>query len=147
MIIGTSSVPRVVEESICRNCVDYEFSEVGDYKIHSTSLMPNIPFEEASITPYDIDDSIFENDEETELEFENSIDAQNFLTTNYVGRAPLEFYGPKTKMGREFILICRGQDPSYKTRAFGTEDAIRGFNRDANENVILPKEDIHNADA
>ena len=141
MIIGTFSVPRVVEESICRNTRDYEFSEVGDYHIHSTSLMPNIPFEESAVTPYSIDDSLFINDEETQLKFESSINCQNYLTTKYVGRAPLEFYGPKTKTGREFIIICRDGNPSYKTRVFGTEDAIRGYNRNSNENVLVPKED------
>ena len=139
MIIGTFSVPQVVEESVCRSSLDYFFSEIGDYRIHSTSLMPNIPFEEASILPYPIDESVFINDEETKLELETMINCQNFLTTNYVGRAPLEFYGPKTLMGREFVLICRDGDPSYPMKVFGTEDAIRGYNRNANENILLPK--------
>jgi len=141
MIIGRTLVPQVIEDSTCRNTQAYEFSEVGDYKVHGTSLMPNIPFEESSITPYEIDESIFINVDETELKFEKNVRCQNFLTTQYVGRAPLEFYGPKTKRGRVFLLKCIGGDPSYDTRVFGTKDAIRGFNRDANENVIVPKED------
>ena len=139
MIIGTFSVPRVVEECICRSSKDYKFSEVGDYKIHSTTLMPNIEFEEAEVFPEDIDDSIFINDEETKLEVESTVKCQNFLTTNYVGRAPLEYYGPDTKRGREFVLICRNGDPTYLSRVFGTEDAIRGYNRNANENLKVPK--------
>ena len=138
MIIGTYSVPRVVEESYCRSSEDYEFSELSDYKIHGTALMPNIPFEEALVESYEIDDTIFINDEETQLIFESTVDTQNFLTAKYVGRAPLEFYGPKTKMGRQFKLICREGNPMYQYRSFGTEDAIRGYNRNANENVILP---------
>jgi len=140
MIIGTFSVPQVVEESICRSSEDTRFSEIGDYKIHSSALLVNIPFEEAHIQPYEIDNSIFVNDEDTKLEFEPNINCQNFLTTSYVGRAPLEYYGPPTKMGREFVLICRKGDPSYKTRAFGTEAAIRGYNRDAHDNILLPRE-------
>lgn len=140
MIIGTFSVPMVVPECICRNSLDYEFSEIGDYRVHATALMPNIPFEAAAVQPYDIDDSIFINDDETKLKFLRSVNCQNFLTTKYVGRAPLEFYGPKTKMGRQFVMVCRDGDPSYATRAFGTENAIRGYNRNANENVLLPKE-------
>jgi hypothetical protein len=139
MIIGTFSVPRVVEECICRSSKEYEFSEVGDYKIHSTTLMPNIKFEEAEILSESIDTSIFINDEDTKLEIEETIKCQNFLTTNYVGRAPLEFYGPKTKMGREFVLICRDGDPTYKSRVFGTEDAIRGYNRNSTHNFVHPK--------
>ena len=139
MIIGTFSVPRVVEESVCRSSMDYQFSEIGDYKIHSTGLMPNIPFEEAAVVPETIDGSIFMNDSAFRLSFDPTINCQNFLTTKYVGRAPLEFYGPPTKMGREFTLICKGGDPAYAARVFGTEDAIRGFNRNANENTMLPK--------
>lgn len=139
MIIGTFSVPRVVEESVCRNSMDYQFSEIGDYKIHSTGLMPNIPFEEAAITPESIDTSIFMNGSDCQLSFDPMVNCQNFLTTKYVGRAPLEFYGPPTKMGREFVLICKSGDPAYASRVFGTEDAIKGYNRNANENTILPK--------
>ena len=139
MLLGTFSVPRVVEESFCRSSEDYEFSELSDYKIHSTTLMPNIPFEEATEIPYEIDESIFINDEDTQLTFESTVDCQNYLTVRYVGRAPLEFYGPKTKMGRKFRLICRNGNPEYSNRIFGTEDAIRGYNRNANENVIYPQ--------
>lgn len=139
MIIGTSSVPRVVNESACRSSKDYEFSEIGDYFIHSTALMPNIPFEEALISSEQIDSSIFINDSSTALSLDSNIDCQNYLTTKYVGRAPLEFYGPKTKMGREFILHCKDGDPSYSCRVFGTEDAIKGYNRNANENTMMPK--------
>jgi hypothetical protein len=139
MIIGTFGVARFIEESVCRNTEDYEFSEIGDYKIHSTTIMPLIPFEESKIEPYQIDSSIFINDEETKLEFEKSVKCQNFLTTNYSGRAPLEFYGPKTKMGREFLLLLRDGNPNYSSRIFGTEDSIRGYNRNANENIKVPK--------
>ena len=139
IITGAFSVPQVIEESICRTSEDYELSEVGDYKIHSTALMPNIEFEEAKEEPFEIDDSIFINDDDTKLTFEKTIECQNYLTTRYVGRAPLEFYGPKTKHGREFILICRNGDPAYQYRYFGTESAVRGFNRNANENVIYKK--------
>ena len=140
MIIGTFSVPRIVAESACRSSMDYQFSEIGDYKIHSTAIMPNIPFEEAAIHPEQVDVSIFMNDETSDkLSFDTNVQCQNFLTTKYIGRAPLEFYGPKTKMGREFTLICRDGDPAYASRVFGTEDAIRGYNRNANENTMLPK--------
>ncbi len=140
MLSGIYSVARGIEESVCRSSKDYRFTEIGLYKIHSTSLMPEIPFEEAAVLPYEIDPSIFINDEETKLEFPATIKCQNFLTTKYIGRAPLEYYdqGTKTKMGREFILVCRNGNPSEKTRVFGTESAIRGYNRDASENVYLP---------
>jgi hypothetical protein len=119
--------------------MDYQFSDVGDYKIHATALMPNIPFEQAITHPEEINSSIFINDGETKLSFDANINCQNFLTTKYVGRAPLEFYGPPTKMGREFTLVCKDGDPSYKSRVFGTEDAIKGYNRNANENTMMPK--------
>ena len=137
---GTFSVGRVIEESLCRSSQDYKFTEIGIYRIHSTSLMPNIPFEQASIQPKSIDDSIFINDEETKLYFQNTISCQNFLTTRYIGRAPLEWYsnGQTTLMGRKFILICRNGNPNEEYRVFGTEDAIRGYNRNANENTALP---------
>lgn len=140
MLHGTFSVNRVVEESLCRSSMDYRFTEIGIYKIHSTSLMPNIPFEEASIQPYEIDPSIFINDEETKLDLENTINCQNFLTTRFIGRAPLEYYeeDQMTLMGRQFLLICRNGDPKEDYRVFGTEAAIRGYNRNANENTTLP---------
>lgn len=140
MINGTANVPRVVEESTCRSSKDYRFTEVGMYKIHSNALMPNIPFEEATETPEEIDKTIFLNDEETKLEFPTTIKCQNYLTTRFIGRAPLEFYDKDnlTKMGRQFLLECFNGNPNLPYRFFGTEAAIRGFNRDAADNNILP---------
>jgi hypothetical protein len=43
-----------------------------------------------------------------------------------------------TLMGRQFLLICRNGDPKEDYRVFGTESAIRGYNRNANENTTLP---------
>lgn len=140
MLHGTYSVSRVVEESICRTSKDYKFTDVGIYKVHSVALMPNIPFEEQAVLPYEVDSSIFLNDDETKLEFEENIECQNYITARYIGRAPLEYYDGKndTKMGRQFVMICRGGNPNPEYRVFGTEDAIRGYNRNANENVQLP---------
>lgn len=140
MLHGTFLVPQVAEESVCRTAKDYRITDVGVYKIHSTALMPNIPFEEASIQPYEIDSSIFINDEETSLEFELSIECQNFLTTRYIGKAPLEWYGVNdyTKMGRQFLMVCRGGNPAEGYRIFGTEEAIRGYNRNASELIEMP---------
>lgn len=140
MINGVLNVPRVVEESTCRSAKDYKFTEIGIYKIHSTSLMTNIPFEEARTEKKNIEKSIFLNDEETLPTFNENIEVQNFLTTRYIGRAPLEWYdsGEDTKRGREFVLICKGGNPDTAFRTFGTEGAIRGYNRGANENVNLP---------
>jgi len=138
MIHGTYTMDRVVEECYCRPSLDYAFTELGDYKIHSTSLMPNIPFDYAEEIPHDIDNSIFLNVEETKLELDDEIYVQNYLTTRYVGRAPLEFYKDPTYKTRKFILQCRDGDPSYSFRVFGTEDAIRGWNRNANESVLYP---------
>lgn len=140
MLHGTYSVNRVIEESVCRSSQDYRFTEIGVYRIHSTALMPNIPFEEASIQPKEIDSSIFINDEETKLDFESTIKCQNFLTTRFIGRAPLEWYegDQMTLMGRQFLLICRNGDPTEEYRVFGTEAAIRGYNRNANDNTTLP---------
>ena len=139
MIIGTYSVPRVVEESVCKITEDYYLSEIGDYKVYSAALMPLIQFEDSAITKQQIDGSVFVNDRETKLTFDQQIDCQNFLTTKYIGRAPLEFYGPKTKKGREFIMICRDGDPSYKNRTFGSSDAMAGVNRNVSESVSLPR--------
>ena len=102
--------------------------------------MPNIPFEEAKVTSNPIDESIFINDEETKLDFESSIDTQNFLTTRYIGRAPLEWYdnGETTEIGRQLVLICKDGNPSEKNRVFGTEDAISGYNTNASELIELP---------
>ena len=140
MIYGTYSVPRVQEESTCRSAKDYKFTDVGVYKIHSNTLMPNVNFEEESTQLFEIDSSIFINDAETALTIESSVDCQNFITARYIGRAPLEWYDEDmdTKLGREFVLLCRNGNPNAEYRVFGTEDAIRGYNRNANENVMLP---------
>lgn len=144
MIIGIYRCGRVIMESHCRNTRDYRFTEVGDYHIHSTSLMPAIPFDYSEVWEMEIDESIFINDEETKLYLPEEIDCQNYLTTKYVGRAPLEYYTKDdygyTHKGRQFILICRENDPTYPYRVFGTEDAIRGYNRNANESLLLPRE-------
>lgn len=140
MLHGTFIVPRVTEESVCRVSEDCIFTEMKAYKIHATALMPNIPFAAATIQPYDIDSSIFVNDEETKLDFESTIKCQNYLTTRYIGRSPLEWYDKdsKTAIGRQFVLICRNGNPSESFRVFGTENAVRGYNPSANENVQLP---------
>lgn len=135
MILGAMNVSRVVEKSHCRTSEDYKLTVIGDYKIHSTTLMPNIPFEKAKEVVETIDDSIFLNVDDTKLTFLRAIKVQNYLTTHYVGRAPLEFYGPATKMGHEFQLICANGDPSYKQRYFGTEGAIGANNSGANDLV------------
>lgn len=140
MLNGTFSVNRVTEESICRSAKPYKFTDIGMYKIHANALMPNIPFGEAAETPEEIDATIFINDEDTELKFPTTLKCQNYLTTQYVGRAPLEFYGgdDNTGIGRQFLLICRGGNPNAKYRAFGTEAAIRGYNKDAADSSSLP---------
>lgn len=140
MIYGTASVSRVVEESVCRSSKDYRFTDIGVYKIHSNALMPNIPFGEAEITTEQIDKTIFANDEETQIDVADTLRVQNFLSTRYIGRAPLEFYndGQFTNLGRQFVLICRGGNPNEEYRAFGTEAAIRGYNKDASDTVNLP---------
>lgn len=140
MLFGVLNLPRVIEESVCRSSQDYFFSDVGIYKIWSAALMPLIPFEEASVVDKEIDKSIFINDEETMPTFNGTIKCQNFLSTQYIGRAPLEWYSGnnKTKAGRQFILICRDGNPNAEYRVFGTSAAIHGYNRNASENVKLP---------
>lgn len=140
MITGVCPLFNIPEESVCRTSKDYRFTELGLYKIHSTVLMSNIDFEEAKETPEEIDDSIFINDEETKPEFEKTIDCQNYITTRYIGRAPLEWYqgDDKTKLGRQFLLVCREGRCIASYRVFGTEDAVHGYNRSSNENVFLP---------
>ena len=141
MITGINIVPRVVDECYCKSAEDAYFAEIGDYKIHSINLMPKIPFEEANEFPEMIDPTIFVNDWKNTLFFKFVTKVQNFLTIYYVGRAPLTFYGPKTRMGEKFVLKCKDGNPSYNTRYFGTRDAINGFNRNANESFIFPKGD------
>lgn len=139
MIIGSRNIPRVMEESFCKNSEDSYFSEIGDYKIHSKGLMPMIDFDQANEYNESIDRSIFINDQKHKINVKSSIKVQNYLTTRYIGRAPLKFYGSPTPMGEQFILICKNNNPSYKTRYFGTEDAIHGFNRHANDSYIYPR--------
>ncbi len=138
MINGKISVARPVAESTCRITQDYKLTEVADYRIHVSGWMPNIKFAESLIEPYSIDESIFINDEETKLSLENSIKCQNFMTTKYVGRAPLEYYGPPTEIGRQFLSKCKDGDPGYYSRVFGTQDALSGFNAKANELELRP---------
>lgn len=140
MIHGVSSIGRVQEESICRTAKDYRFTELGLYKVHSNSLLPNVTFEEESNQPFEIDHSIFLNDEETTPIIEDTIECQNYVTTKFIGRAPLEWYDKDqtTKMGRQFLMVCKGGNPNASYRVFGTEDAIRGYNRNASENIKLP---------
>lgn len=143
MIFGTYSIPRVIEESVCRSAKDYRFTDIGIYKIHTNTLLPNIEFEEAVEQPNLIDKSIFINDEETMPVLSETVQCQNYITARYIGRAPLEWYGDddgtgETKLGRQFVLLCRGGNTSMEYRIFGTEDAIRGYNRNASENVMMP---------
>ena len=129
MIYGTSSVSRVVEESTCRSSKNYRFTDIGMYCIHATSLMPEIPFGAAAISQKEIDATIFDNDSETKLVFPTTTKTQNFMTTKYIGRAPLEYYqkGEYTAMGREFMLKCWYGNPNQDFRVFGTESAIHGY--------------------
>lgn len=129
MLNGTFVLRRVVEESLCRSTKKYRFINPTVYKIHSTSLMPNIPFGEAQIQPQSIDKSIFVNDNDTKLDFPNTINCQNFLSTQYIGRLPYKEYAPGeySPIGTEFTLLCRNGNPNAKYRTFGTEDAMQGY--------------------
>jgi len=140
MISQILPVSRVCEESWCRAAKDYRFNEIGVYKIHSTSLMPLIPFETAKQQKENIDETIFLNDDETKLTLNKQIGTQNYLETRYVGRAPLKQYSKSSKSpeGEKFILKCYEGNPNTEFRVFGTEDAIRGYNKDASENKYLP---------
>lgn len=133
MISGSTTAGTVVEESVCRSAEDARFTSIGVYKIHANVLMAKIKFGKAKKYPETIKAGIFLN--EKKLTLPTSIQCQNYLTTKYVGRAPLEFYSGnnKTKYGREFLLICRDGDPSEDYRMFGTEDAIHGVNVNASE--------------
>jgi len=137
MLVGVSMIPGVVEESLCRSSEDAFFTTIGDYKIHSNSLMPNIPFERAHTMVQSIDRSIFINEEP--LTFKDQVKTQNYLTTKYIGRAPLTHYGPKTPFGHEFVLVCEHGDPGYEYRFFGTQAAIRGYNPSAGALVTQPR--------
>ena len=139
MIVGSTHIPRTVERSYCRSSEDTYFTKIADYKIHSTALMTNIPFGEAEIVIDGLDSSVFINAEETKLTFSSTIRVQNYLTTRYIGRAPLTYYGPKTKKGHRFWLICPDGNPTYRERYFGTEGAIGVNNPNANEQVTQPR--------
>ena len=138
MLTGTTSPGNIVEESVCRSAKDYRFTSIGVYKIHANALMASIKFGEAAETPEVIKTSIFLNEEKPKLP--TTIKCQNYITTKYVGRAPLEFYSGNnmTKRGREFLLICREGNPNADYRTFGTEQAIRAVNSTAGDLNKLP---------
>ena len=142
MISGTYDVKRVEEYTVCRSSLKYQFTEIGLYKIHSISLMPRIPFSKAKNTNKKVDKTIFTNDEETKLyNVQTKIGTQNYLTTRFIGRAPLYHYnaGEFTELGHQFILRCRNGNPNEIYRSFGTEAAISGYNKSANDNDYLPE--------
>lgn len=126
MIYGTTSVPRVVEESTCRSCAAYSYDAITDYAIHATTLMPEIPFGAMSNMPQEIDSTIFVNDKETKPIFPTSTGTQNYLTTKYIGIIP---YGSQPT-GTEFMLKCWYGNTTKEFRVFGTESGIRGYNID-----------------
>ncbi len=131
MINGTSFVGRVVEESVCRSSKNYRFTDVGIYAIHSNALMPNIPFGAAAVTHKEIDDTIFINDEETHIILNKQIDCQNFISARYTGKVPLEYYqdGHYTKMGRQFLLVCRHGIPNSGFRTFSSSSNLEGYDQ------------------
>lgn len=140
MLNGTYVIPRSNDEMLCRSSKDYRFTDTGMYKIHSTTLMPNIKFENAKEIDNQIDKTIFLNDDETKLILQSKVKCQNYITALFIGRAPLEWYnkGEFTKAGRQFILKCKNGNPDVDNRIFGTEAAIRGFNKTAGDNSALP---------
>ena len=135
MIYGTMTVPRVVEESTCRSCISEKFEIVGYHKIHSTTLMPNIPFGSPLSTPELIDSSVFINDDSCKLSFPTMINCQNYITTKYVGIIPFEDYssGKNTPAGTKFTLMCRNGNPNEAYSVFGTTDGVHGYG--ATDNV------------
>jgi len=124
MILGAMNIPRVVEKSRCKTSEDYLLTDIGDYKIWSSVCTPYIEFAKAKEVVDQIDKSIFINDQDTKLNFASTTKVQNYLTTRFIGRVPYTYYGPKTKMGEEFILLCSDGDPSYPERKFGTTEAF-----------------------
>lgn len=140
MLSGSYKFPAIPEESVCMTSKAYQLTDVGIYKIYSNVLMPKIPYEEAREISEPIDSDIFVNDKKTKPKMKKNIKLQNYLSTFYVGRAPLEFYSGKkaTEAGRKFILLCREGIPTEKYRVFGTETAIRGFNKNAADMTEYP---------
>ena len=140
MLSGTSMVGGVVEQSVCRSTKDFRFTEVGVYQIHANTLMSKIPFDESKILPDVIDSTIFINNNDTKLTISTTIKTQNYISTKYIGRAPLEFYegNKQTEMGRQFVLVCKNGRSDFDHRYFGTEQAINGYNKNVSDTSYNP---------
>ena len=139
MIIGAVNVTGVEGDYICKNVEAEFFTDVGDFCIWSNGLMPNIPFGEKAITPSNIDKNFFLN--ASTLSFPSQINTQNFKTAKYVGRAPLEYYGDPTEIGREFLLHVGNEIAKYNNEelVFGTQDAMSSYNKNASDMEAKPK--------
>lgn len=134
MLTGMAFCNSAPDRTVCRTVEDYYMTIVGDYKVHATSVMSEIQYNNPRNLPESISSTIFINDASTKLSFPGTVATQNYLTTRYLGRAPLEYYGPKTPAGRDqFYLFFENGFTDYKWRKFGTDGSSRGNNVTAND--------------
>ena len=127
MLTGLASIDSLPEESTCRNTDHTAFSAGSTYNMHCQALMPNIPFGKSEVLPYQIDSSLFLNEEETKLAFATKLMCQNYIPTRYVGSEDIPY---SKNRGKQFMLFCRNGNPDDQHRVFGTEDGLYGYNKE-----------------
>ena len=114
MIHGTYSVKRVITKSTCRITSKGSVDLDSKCTVHSSALMPGIPFGKSKQTPTVIDSSIFTNGKKTKLKFPKTTKCQNYLTTVYTNTRE-ESQHKDGAVGDKFTMTCDGGDPNNRS--------------------------------
>ena len=119
MIRGVFTLDRVKEKSFCRLSLDSVLVNGSSYKVHSTVMMPNIPFGKAIETPSSINKGIFLNDKDTKMTSPSTIKTQNYVTSKFTGE-DYELSDPAniTHLGEKFSFKTEDGSPNKKYRSF-----------------------------
>jgi len=100
-------------KTVCYGAEDCYYTTREKYRIYSKAMTPNLDSGKYKIYRESID-QILINSSKCKLKVIYYIDLQNFLSTLYIGRIPLVFYGIKTKIGEEFQMTILNNDISNR---------------------------------
>ena len=132
MLTGNMPMESFPIQTDCQGAEDAYYTSHVKYKIYPGVFSVNTNgskpssslsrFEEATETTQPINGGIVINAPACRLHLGSSLRVKNYIMATYVGRIPLEFYGPKTPKGERFKLVITNND--LDDRIFAKEEDL-----------------------
>lgn len=142
MLTGKMPLELFPKKCECMSSKDEFFTEHKKYKIFPMTFLVNgngskpaaaeTKFEEGRVSSQNINAGILINDPSCKLICGSSVKTTNYIEATYVGRIPLDFYGPKTKKGERFKLVIDNNNLDIRTFAKDDDLSLNTKSRDKN---------------